>query len=89
MLDWVFLLVVTWHASLILALLLFAVRAKRVVDRIVAFEVLSIVFVAVLAVVGIHRQKAFYLDIALVVAMLGFVQTVAAVRLAERRARVR
>lgn len=85
MLDWVLDLAIIWHAGLILLLLIHAVRAGKLADRIVAFDALSVVFVAALSVLAVRRQEACYLDIALVVATLGFVQTVALARLAERR----
>jgi multisubunit Na+/H+ antiporter MnhF subunit len=85
MIFWLFQIVMVWHAVLILLLLLYALGTRKLVDRLIAFDALSIVFVAALSVVGIQRQETYYLDIALVIAMLGFVQTVAAVRLLERR----
>lgn len=85
MLDWVLDVAIIWHAGLILLLLIHAVRARKLADRIVAFDALSVVFVATLSVLAVRRQEGYYLDIALVIAMLGFVQTVAFSRLAERR----
>lgn len=85
MLGWTFQLAVLWLAGLILILTLYVLRCRRATDRLVGFDALSTVFVAVLGVLGVHRQEAFYFDIALVVAMLGFVQTVATVRLLEQR----
>lgn len=89
MVEWIFDLFVVWHIVLIAILLFFARRTTDLVDRIVGFDALSLVFVSALAVIGTQRKEVFYFDIALVVAMLGFVQTVAAVRLLERRARLR
>jgi multisubunit Na+/H+ antiporter MnhF subunit len=85
MIGWLIDIAIIWHAGLILVLMIYAARAQRLVDRIVAFDALSIVFVVALSALAIRRQEAHYLDIALVVAMLGFVQTLAAARLVERR----
>lgn len=84
MAEWTFNLVLLTHAALILVLLVNTLRARKVVDQLIAFDALSVVSIAVLAVIGIHRQESPYLDIALVVAILAFVQTVAVVRLLER-----
>ncbi|MGF1627796.1 MAG: monovalent cation/H+ antiporter complex subunit F [Alphaproteobacteria bacterium] len=83
--PWLFQLVMVWHALLIMMLLLYAMTTPRVIDRLVGFDALSIVFVAALSIVAIERRDPFYFDIALIVAMFGFVQTVAAARLLERR----
>lgn len=85
MIDWIYYLVLVWHAALILPLLLYVLRAEDIADRVLAFDGLATVFVSAFAVLGLHRQEPFYFDIALVVAMIGFVQTVAAARLLEYR----
>lgn len=85
MLDWTFVLTMLWLAGLILMLMLYMLRTSGIANRVVGFDSLSTLFVAALAVIAIQRRDAFYLDIALVVAMLAFTQTVATVRLLERR----
>lgn len=82
---WTLHVVLGWYLVLILLLLLHTRRADRVVDRLVSFDALSILFVGVLSALAVQRQEPFYLDIALVVALLGFVQTVMAARLLEGR----
>lgn len=83
MIDWGFRLVLIWHAVLILLLLVHSVRTRQLMRRIVAFEALSVVFVSALVVLGLLRQEAHYFDIALLTAMLAFVQTIAVVRFVE------
>lgn len=85
MLDWTFVLTMLWLAGLILMLMLYMLRTPGIANRVVGFDSLSTLFVAALAVIAIERREPFYLDIALVVAMLAFTQTVATVRLLERR----
>lgn len=82
---WTLHVVLGWYLVLILLLLLHTRRTDRVVDRLVSFDALSILFVGVLSALAVQRQEPFYLDIALVVALLGFVQTVMAARLLEGR----
>lgn len=85
MIGWVFSLIIAWHAGLLLLLLVFALRTDDLLRRLMAFDALSVVFLSVLTVLAIHRRDTVYLDIGLVVAMLVFVQTVAAARLIRRR----
>ena len=85
MLNWILDLTMAWHAGLILLLVVHAVRAQQLVQRIIAFDALSVVFVAALSVLAVRRQEGYYLDIALIIAMLAFIHIVAATRLAERR----
>ena len=85
MIGWVFTLVIAWHAILLLVLLVFALRAEDLLRRLIAFDALSVVFLSALTVLALHRRDTVYLDIGLVVAMLVFVQTVAAAQLIRRR----
>ena len=76
---------VVWHLALILLLLGQVVRARSLVARLIAFDVLSIVFASLIALVCVRTGDPGYLDIALVVALLGFAQTVVTARLLRRR----
>lgn len=78
--DNVFYLVMSWLVLLLGLLAYRAVRATRTTDRVVALDTLSYVFVAALTVLAIERQLAGYLDVALMLALLSFTQTVAASR---------
>lgn len=74
-----------WHALLILALLVHAVRVRGACQKLIAFDGLSVVFLSALVFAALARDDPRFLDIALVVAMLVFGQTVAAARLIARR----
>lgn len=54
-------------------------------DRVVAVDGLVITIVAAIVLVSIDRDTDRYLDVALVVAFIGFVGTTAAARFIERR----
>lgn len=82
--DAVFVVAIAWAMVLVLTLIGFATVTRSIMTRTLALEVLSLVMVAALAVVAIERNEAGYLDIALVLAMLGFAQTIATLRLVER-----
>jgi len=80
---------VAWSVGLVLVLVVFAYRNPRIMPRTLALEVLSLLMAAVLGIVAIARDSAGYLDIAMVIVMLGFAQTVATRRLVARRRRPR
>lgn len=82
----IFYLVIVTHVVLVAALVAYAVRCKGMLRRVLALDALAIVFVSALIVISIHRAEPGYCDVALAMAMLGFVQTVATVRYLERRA---
>ena len=56
-------------------------------DRVVAFDVITAVAAAILAVNTIMARQAVFLDAAIVLALIGFLATVAFARYLERRAR--
>ena len=85
MLDWIFITVMGWHAALLLFLLVRAVRSRALLGRLIAFDAASVVFLSALIVLAAERRETVYLEIALVLAMLVFVQTVAMGRLLEQR----
>lgn len=54
-------------------------------DRVVALDGLVVTIVAVTVLVAIHTDSRWFLDVAVVVAVVGFVGTSAAARFIERR----
>lgn len=52
-------------------------RGPSVLDRVVALDTMSINAVALLVLLGVARGSALYFEAALVIAMVGFVTTVA------------
>lgn len=83
--DIVFYIAIVWQLLLAMVLTLYTWRTRHIVNRILGLEVLAMLIVAAVACVAIQRDESGYLDVALVLAMLGFIQTVAAARLAELR----
>ncbi len=81
--DWLFHVIVPFQAALAAALFALAWRTHNVVVRILAFDVLAFMLILALVSVSLHTGNAGYLDIAIVLAMLGFVQTLAMARLVE------
>jgi multisubunit Na+/H+ antiporter MnhF subunit len=81
--DAVFYIVIFWLGSLLALLALRAMRAEGVVDRVLAIDTISYVMVAVLSTIALWRRAPGYLDIALMLALLAYIQTVAAARYAR------
>lgn len=73
-----------WHVALVAALVVWAARGVWVFRPVVGLEVLGPVFVGAIALVAIGRAEPSFLEIALAVASLAFVQTVVVSRAVER-----
>jgi len=53
-------------------------------DRVVAFDVMSVMSVSLLVILALYFQRDFYLDIALVFGLIGFLGTTVFGRYIER-----
>jgi multicomponent Na+:H+ antiporter subunit F len=73
----VYYVTVIWLSILFAILVVRALRASGTLDRLLAVDTLALVAVGALAVVCFHHQEPAYLDAALVLALLAFVQAVA------------
>jgi multicomponent Na+:H+ antiporter subunit F len=62
-----------------------AVRGPSLADRLVAIDALVATMVAAILLHSIRTDTAWFLDVAVVVALVGFVGTVAGARFVERR----
>ncbi len=54
-------------------------------DRIVATEILGILIIGMLALVGLHYKQGFFMDVALIWALLSFVASLAFSKVLEGR----
>jgi len=70
---------------LAIALLYRVFRGPTAADRIAALDALDLILALALALYSLYTGRGIYLDIALVVALLGFVGTVFVGRYIERR----
>ena len=50
-------------------------KAPTLSDRVVAFDTISIMSVSLLVILSLYYQRSFYLDIALVFGLIGFLGT--------------
>lgn len=54
-------------------------------DRIVAVDILGILIIGLLALLGLHNKADFYMDIALIWALLSFIASLAFAKILEGR----
>jgi multicomponent Na+:H+ antiporter subunit F len=69
-----------WMTLLLVAGGLMLLRARDMLQRIVAFDLLASIVIALLALLSYVRHTSYYLDAALALALLSFVSTLAAAR---------
>lgn len=69
-----------WVTLLVVAGGLVLVRARDVLQRIVALDLLAVIVIALLALLCYLRAQAYYFDAGVALALLSFVATVAAAR---------
>ena len=70
---------------LALALIYRILKGPTAADRVAALDTLDLIISLALAVYSLYTGRGIYLDIALVVALLGFISTVFVGRYIERR----
>ncbi len=62
------------------------VRGPSIADRVIALDLLTTIAIGIIAAISIATDQAAFIDIALLVAVLGFLATVAFAYYIERRA---
>lgn len=65
--------------AFVLSLIRFA-RGPHALDRLVAFDVLTIVSISIIVLAALLGKRAIYLDVALVYALLSFIGVIVAAR---------
>lgn len=65
------------------------VLGPSLTDRVVSLDLVTIILVAIAAILALTTGEAAYLDLGLALALVGFLATVAFARYAERRPRRR
>lgn len=63
-------------AILSLVLIYRVVKADHVVDRVIAADCIDVIIGIVMVLFGCYEGRALYLDLGLIVALLGFIGTV-------------
>jgi len=70
---------------LLVSVLVRLVRGPTAVDRLLAGELTATLLTFLLALVGLRHGSEFYMDAALLVALLGFISTLAIARFVIRK----
>lgn len=82
----VFYVAAAWMTVLLGVSVVFVVRSRSAMQRILGLDVLTLLLVAFLILYADANRSSFYLDAALALALLSFVATIASVRYhSERR----
>ncbi len=78
--ELVFYLAVAWMTVLLAVGVVAVIRLSSTAGRILALDMLTLILAALLVLYGVSERAAYYLDVALVLALLAFVGTLAAAR---------
>jgi multicomponent Na+:H+ antiporter subunit F len=78
MLDMVYDVALMWAALLMMVLLGFLMYSRPFLIRILALDVLSMVMITFLVLYALQHHAAYYLDVALALALLSFIGTLGA-----------
>ena len=76
----IFYVAMIWMAGLLSVGVVVVVRASSAITRVLALDMVSLLLVALLILYSDTQQVTYYLDAALVLALLSFAATVAAAR---------
>lgn len=61
------------------------IRGPSAADRIIAVDILGVLSIGILALLGLHYDQGFFMDIALIWALLSFVASLAFAKILEGR----
>jgi len=78
--ETVFYLATVWIAGLLCISIVLVVRERSALVRVLALDMVTLLLVAFLVLYSDSRQVSYYLDAALVLALLSFAATIAAAR---------
>ena len=76
----VFYVAMVWMAGLLSIGVIVVIRARSPLVRILALDMVTLILVALLILYADAQRSPFYLDAALILALLSFVATIAAAR---------
>jgi multisubunit Na+/H+ antiporter MnhF subunit len=76
----VFYIALVWMLVLLVATLLVVIRADGTLTRLLALDTLTLVLIALLILYSSTTGRSYYLDVAIMLALLSFMSTVAVAR---------
>lgn len=74
-----------WMTGLMLICIAMVIRTRSAMVRILAFDALTLVLVALLILYSITTESSYYLDAALMLSLVSFISTVVAARYYSER----
>ncbi len=83
MIDWLIYLAATLAGAAFLLALYRFIKGPSAADRVVAFDVLTIVSITSIVLAALAEGRGIYLDVALVYALLSFLGVIVAARYLE------
>ena len=83
--ETVFYLAATWMTGLLAVSVVMVIRARSAMVRILSLDMLTLILIALLILFADARRSPYYLDAALVLALLSFVASLAAARYHSER----
>ena len=78
--DLVFFLAIAWVTVLLVACAAAVIRLRTTAARILALDALTLILVALLVVYATGQRSSYYMDAALILALLAFLSTLVAAR---------
>ncbi len=78
--ETMFFIAAGWMTILLITALVTVIRAATVMVRILALDALTLVLTGLLILFATANQSSYYLDAALILALLSFISTMAAAR---------
>ena len=78
--DLVFFLAIAWATVLLVTCAAAVVRLRTTAARILALDTLTLVLVALLVIYATGQSSSYYMDAALILALLAFLSTLVAAR---------
>ena len=80
-----FYIAMIWMTALMLICIAMVIRTRSGMVRILAFDALTLVLVALLILYSVTTDSSYYLDAALMISLVSFISTVVAARYYSER----
>lgn len=78
--DIIFYIAMIWMIGLLIVSILMVIRSPSAMTRILALDTLALVLIALLVLYTTTTESSYYLDAAILLALLSFIATLAAAR---------
>jgi multicomponent Na+:H+ antiporter subunit F len=78
--ETIFFIAAGWMTILLITALVTVIRAATVMVRILALDALTLILIGLLVLFASANRSSYYLDAALILALLSFISTMAATR---------